>query len=162
MIKLFAAMLLLVFAVQGNAQVESKALEEEREGKRKTPPSIDEIFEMDANGDGKLAKSEIKGKLAKNFDKIDTDGDGFITRAELKKGQKSKKKKGKGSGSKSKPDFSTMDANGDGYLAKDEIRGPLQRDFDKVDTNGDGLISKEELESAPKPERGQGPQQGRN
>lgn len=50
-----------------------------------------------------------------------------------------------------------MDANKDGKLSKDEIKGPLQRDFAKIDTNEDGFISREELENAPKPPRGQRP-----
>ncbi|GAA3520781.1 hypothetical protein GCM10022393_38820 [Aquimarina addita] len=46
-----------------------------------------------------------------------------------------------------------MDADKDGQLTKEEIKGPLQRDFSKIDTNEDGFLTKEELENAPKPER---------
>lgn len=46
-------------------------------------PSLDEIFEMDANNDGKLAKSEIKGPMLREFEKIDTDQDGFLSRKEV-------------------------------------------------------------------------------
>ena len=56
-----------------------------------------------------------------------------------------------------------MDANKDGKLSKDEVKGPLSNDFDKIDTNEDGYISLEELNNAPKPERGgnrQGPPRG--
>ncbi|MGY3794575.1 EF-hand domain-containing protein [Aquimarina sp. 433] len=49
--------------------------------------------------------------------------------------------------------FKKMDANEDGKLAKDEIKGPLKRDFAKIDLDQDGFITKEELEKAPKPER---------
>lgn len=52
-------------------------------GERKAPPSIDEVFKMDTNGDGKLAKSEIKGRLLEKFDAIDTDNDGFISKTEF-------------------------------------------------------------------------------
>ncbi len=51
-----------------------------------------------------------------------------------------------------------MDQNGDGFLAKSELKGPILNDFDKIDTNGDGLLSREELENAPKPERNRRPQ----
>jgi Ca2+-binding EF-hand superfamily protein len=54
--------------------------------------------------------------------------------------------------------FSKMDANKDGKLSKEEVRGPLQNDFAKIDTDGDGFISKEELNKAPKP-KGQRPPQ---
>ncbi|WP_397363148.1 EF-hand domain-containing protein [Olleya sp. R77988] len=59
-----------------------------------------------------------------------------------------------------------MDANKDGKLSKDEVKGPLQDQFSKIDTNDDDFISKEELENAPKPQRGGGqggrPQRGGN
>lgn len=45
-------------------------------------------------------------------------------------------------------DFRANDANGDGYLTMDEIRGRmpgLEKDFARVDLNGDGRISLEEL-----------------
>lgn len=53
-----------------------------------------------------------------------------------------------------------MDANKDGKLSKDEVKGPLANDFSKIDTNEDGYISEEELENAPKPERGGGQRGG--
>ena len=59
--------------------------------------------------------------------------------------------------------MSKMDANKDGKLSKEEVKGPLSNDFDKIDTDGDGYLSLEELNSAPKPERGgnrQGPPRG--
>jgi Ca2+-binding EF-hand superfamily protein len=59
--------------------------------------------------------------------------------------------------------FSQMDANKDGKLSKEEVKGPLQNDFSKIDTNSDGFITKEELAKAPKPNRppqGPGGQQG--
>lgn len=52
------------------------------------PPSVEEIFKMDKNKDGKLSKSEIKGPLKKDFAKVDTNKDGFITREEFKKAPK--------------------------------------------------------------------------
>lgn len=59
-----------------------------------------------------------------------------------------------------------MDANKDGKLSKEEVKGPLQEQFSKIDTNDDDFISKEELENAPKPERranqGQRKQRGGN
>lgn len=47
-----------------------------------------------------------------------------------------------------------MDANEDGKLSKDEIKGPLKEDFAKVDTDEDGFITAEEFSKAPKPKRG--------
>lgn len=52
-----------------------------------------------------------------------------------------------------------MDANKDGKLSKEEIKGPLGEKFNEVDTNNDGFITLEELKKAPKPEN-QRPGQG--
>lgn len=45
--------------------------------------------------------------------------------------------------------FRHMDANGDGHLTPDEVRGrgPLEHDFSRIDTNGDGRISIREFMS---------------
>lgn len=48
-----------------------------------------------------------------------------------------------------------MDANEDGKLAKDEIKGKLKEHFDTVDT--DGFITEKEFENMPKPEKGKRP-----
>ncbi len=46
-----------------------------------------------------------------------------------------------------------MDANEDGKLSKDEIKGPLKENFAKIDMDEDGFISEKEFKNAPKPER---------
>lgn len=60
-----------------------------QQGQRQNPPSIDKLFkQMDINKDGQLAKAEVKGSLANDFDKVDTNNDGFISREELEKAPK--------------------------------------------------------------------------
>lgn len=59
-------------------------------------------------------------------------------------------KKGKGHPSASQL-ISEMDADEDGQLSEDEVKGPLAKDFSTVDSDGDGYITEEELENAPKP-----------
>lgn len=46
-----------------------------------------------------------------------------------------------------------MDANEDGKLSKDELKGPLKDNFAKVDTDEDGYITEEEFKKAPRPKR---------
>lgn len=48
-----------------------------------------------------------------------------------------------------------LDANEDGKLSKNEIKGPLKDDFAKVDADEDGFITEEELKNAPRPKRKQ-------
>ena len=56
--------------------------------------------------------------------------------------------------------FTRMDANSDGKISKDELRGPMAEKFDEIDTDNSGFISKEELMKAPRPQRGQRPNRG--
>jgi len=44
------------------------------------PPSFEEF---DVNGDGVLTKDEIKGPLSEDFDRFDKDGSGSLTEDEL-------------------------------------------------------------------------------
>ncbi|WP_234971636.1 CREC-EF hand family protein [Mesonia phycicola] len=46
-----------------------------------------------------------------------------------------------------------MDANEDGKLSEDEVKGPLKENFSTIDTDEDGFITEKEFEDAPKPER---------
>lgn len=43
--------------------------------------------------------------------------------------------------------FAFMDANKDGFIAKDEAKGPLAQNFDYVDGDKDGKISPDELKT---------------
>lgn len=47
------------------------------------------------------------------------------------------------------PSFEEMDANGDGELQLEELRGPLADDFDKLDADGSGGLSEEEVPPPP-------------
>ncbi|AFC25999.1 EF-hand domain-containing protein [Saprospira grandis] len=63
-------------------------------GERKAPPTTEEVFEqMDADQDGLLAESEVKGPLKKDFATIDANQDGFISPEELENAPKPEKKK---------------------------------------------------------------------
>ncbi|MEQ3456675.1 calmodulin, partial [Pseudoalteromonas sp. Cnat2-41] len=47
-------------------------------------------------------------------------------------------------------DFSTLDADGNGAISKQEaaVDAELSKHFDKLDTDGNGELSKEEFEQA--------------
>lgn len=56
-----------------------------QQGQGQGMPSFDEMLaKMDANKDGKLAKTEVDGPLKNDFAKIDKNGDGFISAEEFK------------------------------------------------------------------------------
>jgi hypothetical protein len=56
--------------------------------------------------------------------------------------------------------FGFLDANQDGFIAKDEARGPLEQHFDHVDADKDGKISMDELKTAMAAMRPPEPPQG--
>lgn len=53
---------------------------------------------MDANNDGLLSKSEVKGPIANDFDAIDTNGDGYISKEEFEAAPKPERGSGQGVG----------------------------------------------------------------
>ncbi|MEQ8880421.1 MAG: hypothetical protein RLQ12_12345 [Cyclobacteriaceae bacterium] len=53
-------------------------------GRQQGPPSFAQLLtEMDADKDGKLARSEVKGPIANDFSTIDANRDGFLVESEL-------------------------------------------------------------------------------
>lgn len=51
------------------------------EGERPSPEQM--LQRLDADKDGKISKAEAPERMAENFDRRDTDGDGFLTKEEL-------------------------------------------------------------------------------
>ena len=97
---------------------------------------------LDTNGDGVISRSEAaaKPKLAEHFDEIDTNKDGVLSRDELKAAHK------KHAGAK----FAKLDTDQDGRLSRSEAEAAprLAKHFDSIDTNHDGYISRDELKAA--------------
>jgi Ca2+-binding EF-hand superfamily protein len=55
-------------------------------------PRVQKILnKMDKDKDGRISKQEAKGRLKKQFGKIDTNNDGFLTPDELKHNHKIKR-----------------------------------------------------------------------
>jgi EF hand len=110
-------------------------------------PRSDEIKakmqKIDADGDGKFSREEsakYKG-IAKDFDKIDANKDGFLTKDEMK-AQRAKRAETK---------LKAIDGNQDGRISRAEADAKtpkLAKNFDKLDANKDGFIDKAEMAAA--------------
>ena len=139
---------------------------------------------FDTNKDGQISVVEANGKLAKHFDKIDTDGNDLISKAEfaemqkMKKARQSKKptfadfdtnndgsissaefeamKQMKKGPRHQKADFAKVDANQDGKITKDEAKGRLLKRFDKIDSDNNGSISTTEFAALEQMHKGKG------
>lgn len=112
-------------------------------------PRADELKakmqKIDTDGDGKFSRAETakyKG-IAKDFDKIDTNKDGYLTRDEMK-AQRAKRAETK---------LKAIDGNQDGRISRAEAEAKtpkLAKNFDKLDANKDGFIDKAEMAAVSK------------
>ena len=105
--------------------------------------------EVDTNGDGFLSQAELEAHGAARFATADTNGDGVLSADELQAAMEARAADRAKRGSEKM--IERMDANGDGVLSQDEMkpRGDrTARMFERLDKDGDGQISKEEFEAA--------------
>ncbi len=103
------------------------------------------------------------GKGAKHFDRMDTNGDGEISAAELGARDDARKARREGmmaaadtdgNGSLSREELKAYhqakkaarnpDKNGDGVVDHDEFLAKAEERFEKLDKNGDGVLSADE------------------
>lgn len=118
------------------------------------PRLLERFDALDANNDGRLSTEELRGRKQGwgaqggkgpgghgGWMKLDTDGDGRISRAEAAAG-----------GAKMAERFDAMDFNKDGYLDReDRVLRARQRSaewFISADTNRDGQLSRAEYDAA--------------
>ena len=95
---------------------------------------------LDHNGDGYLDKNEVSGKLAENFDKLDTDHDGKLSRDELRAAWKAHRDH-----DAHHMGLSKLDADHDGRISLAEFTTSMKARFDHLDANHDGYIDNAEL-----------------
>ena len=113
---------------------------------------------LDTNSDGIVTKPEIaaaqqkmlervgtaaKSKFAEEFRKLDTNKDGMLSMAEFTAAAPDVRARASADARLDK-----YDANKDGKITLDEVRGPVLANFDRLDTNKDGVLTANEQ---PKP-----------
>lgn len=90
----FFVMLLLTACNKKTTESTQAANQTEQRTQRAKRPqkgkrSADEMLsKMDANKDGKLSKTEVKGPLQEQFSTVDTNQDGFLSKTELENAPK--------------------------------------------------------------------------
>lgn len=119
---------------------------------------------LDRNNDGRISRAEHSARAERIFGKIDKDGDGKLTLAELKdwkdhddkdvgpnlKGSKRKNRLERDfdDGQTAAEKFKALDENGDDRVTKSEHAKMAKQKFDSMDKNNDGEISESELEKS--------------
>ena len=106
-----------------------------------------DFSKLDANGDGQITQAEVKAFDATQFAEADTDGDGSLTLEELT--ARAKADRAKKMGKRAKRMLKRLDSDGNGSieLAEMEQMKLGQRMFDRMDENEDGVISQEEFDA---------------
>lgn len=103
------------------------------------PDPANMLAEFDQDGDGLISSSEFMGP-EDHFDRLDTDGDGYLNSEELSAGRPGPPP-GRGGGG-----FDNDDADQDGMVSETEFSGPAEL-FNQLDADGDGYITREEVRS---------------
>jgi len=123
-----------------------------KSGEKMNPEKLMEQFDQD--GDGQLAVSELSGRMEKQFTKMDTDQNGFVTAEELETFQnRGGKGKGKGKGDRKKGKknvdpatfMQQLDKDGNQKISLTEAPKRIKAVFAQADTNADGSIDLAEL-----------------
>ncbi len=106
---------------------------------------------IDTDGNGQLSKAEIEAARQARFKAADTDGDGALSQAELTALLE------KEAAARAARMMARRDANGDGKLSPEEMgpaagvtQGMRAKMFARIDTDGNGELSKAEIEAAVK------------
>ncbi len=99
--------------------------------------------QIDADGDGQITRAEMDGLRAGRFAAVDANGDGNLDLEELEAHGTQRAKE------RAEKIMERMDANDDGVLSPEEMTRETRatRRFDRMDTDGDGAISKAEFDA---------------
>ena len=102
------------------------------------------LARIDTNGDGLISKAENRAAVEARFARMDANGDGTLARDE--RGKKGKWKRGGGRrGGGAMPGGMKADANGDGVITRAEFDAQSAARFAALDANKDGKIEKSEM-----------------
>lgn len=99
---------------------------------------------LDTNSDGQITRAELEARGADRFAAADTNGDGALSLAELETAQATQAK------DRAARMLSRLDANEDGQLSQDELGKMRKRGgrmFERADADSDGVITKAEFDA---------------
>ena len=101
---------------------------------------------IDADGDGKVTLAEMQKAAADHFAQVDANKDGRVTKEELASFGEQMRSKHEGDRSARMDErFTERDTNKDGKLSRQEVQRMPDQFFARVDTNKDGFLTKDEL-----------------
>jgi Ca2+-binding EF-hand superfamily protein len=137
-----SAVLGLSFSVPAWAQPAAAAAHDQGGPGRAAAIAAHMFERMDTNGDGQVTRQEADDAGKRLFDKFDRNADGAVTRDEAEAGARALRQE------ELAARFKQLDENGDGKLSGPESQMPPQA-FLKLDTNKDHALSLEEFQIRP-------------
>ena len=115
-------------------------------------PAFD-FEELDMDGDGQITKDEMEGQAAARFGSADTDGDGKLSADEMAGHMRARMLERMTH--RAEQMIARQDGDGDGMLSFEEMRtGRMGRMFERHDEDGDGAISAGEFAAIGEMRRG--------
>ncbi|NLF72325.1 MAG: HlyD family efflux transporter periplasmic adaptor subunit [Candidatus Anammoximicrobium sp.] len=102
-----------------------------------------DLMASDKDGDGKISKAEAPEFMQAFFDRVDTNGDGMLDKAEMEVMRQRRVSGGSRGGSRNLMQF---DKNGDGKVTADEVPAEMQGILERADANQDGAVDAAEIE----------------
>ena len=108
--------------------------------------SADKFKKMDTNGDGKVTREEHASGAKQMFTKNDANNDGALTVAELDAAMVAQGEKPGKHHKTSAEKIQMIDQNGDGRITASEHEAGTDQMFAKMDKDADGFLSKSECD----------------
>lgn len=103
------------------------------------------IEKMDTDGDGNITKAEVDALKASRFAEADANGDGGLTMAELDAFHEAER--ARRMAERKQRMFERSDKDGNGAISVDEFEARGGSMFDRLDSNDDDVISADEIEA---------------
>ena len=94
---------------------------------------------IDGDGDGTVTRAEVLDANANRFEEIDANGDGTVSAEEFEADRLAKVR------ARISKHFGRLDADDDGSLSQEEFAARAAGWFDRVDQDGDGKLSEDEI-----------------
>jgi hypothetical protein len=103
------------------------------------------LKKLDSDGDGRVSRAEFVAGKQQKIQKLDANNDGVVTAGEAP--AKAEKKHWWSRSDKSADKVNTADANSDGQVTAAEASAAADIAFDKHDANADGFLTAAELDA---------------
>ena len=142
----------LAVALAATASVASAA---DNKGDSARPQRGEMFKRMDKDGDGRLSRAELPAdeRAQKRFEAMDKDQDGYVTQEEAQAARQTRRAEGK---ARMEQHLRDADINGDGQYSIDELQAKMPRmaeRFNDLDADKNGYLTREEMRAGAKQHR---------